>query len=76
MSCRHPSLLCLARARFVKRRLTCEECGCISRGRAKGWTAFLGEEVREIEPLSVGIFCPRCAALECEHSIEEAGEFT
>lgn len=58
------------------RRLACEECGCVSRGEAEGWAAFLGEDREGVEPTSMGIFCPRCAALEFDYRLEEGSEYT
>jgi hypothetical protein len=57
-------------------RLTCEECGCVSRGRADGWAAFLGEDRAGIEPSCVGIFCPRCAAEYFDYRADDAREYT
>jgi hypothetical protein len=57
-------------------RLTCEACGCVSRGEADGWAAFLGDDTEGIEPLGVGIFCPRCAALQLDHRPEHGGDYT
>jgi hypothetical protein len=48
----------------------------VSRGEAEGWTAFLGEETTGIEPLSVGVFCPRCAALQFDHRPKEGADYT
>lgn len=50
------------------------ECGCISRASADGWVAILTKDKEGVE--SVGIFCPRCAALEFDHRIEEGSEYT
>lgn len=58
------------------KRLTCDECGCISRDDADGWAAVLGEDVNGVEPSSVGIFCPRCAALEFDYRTETAANYT
>ena len=57
-------------------RLVCAECGCVSRGEAEGWAAFLAEDTAGVEPSSLGIFCPRCAALEFDYHPEGAGEYT
>jgi hypothetical protein len=57
-------------------RLRCEECGCVSRGRAHGWAAFLGEDLAGIEPSCVGIFCPRCAGEFFDYRADESGEYT
>ena len=58
------------------RRLVCEECGCVSRGDAEGWAAFLGADLPGRPPLPVGIFCPRCAALELDYRIDAGVEYT
>jgi hypothetical protein len=56
--------------------LECEQCGCASRGRARGWAAFVAEDDEHGEPPCVGIFCPRCAAVEFDHRPEAADEYT
>lgn len=60
----------------MARRLICEECGCVSRREAEGWAAFLGEDRTGVEPSSVGLFCPRCAALQFDYRLEEGSEYT
>lgn len=60
----------------MDQRLVCEECGCVSRGDAEGWAAFLGEGRERVEPSSVGIFCPRCAALEFDFRLQEGSDYT
>lgn len=57
-------------------RLECEECGCVSRGRAEGWTAFLGEDPARIEPSCVGVFCPRCAGEVFEYRQTDGRDYT
>ena len=57
-------------------RLECEECGCASRGRAERWTAFLGEDTARIEPSSVGVLCPRCAAEVFDYRTREGRDYT
>jgi hypothetical protein len=42
--------------------LTCGECGCASDEHAKGWAAFADEDPDGLEPTSVVIMCPVCAA--------------
>ena len=46
--------------------LVCGECGCASDEHARGWAAFNGEDPDGIEPTSVVIMCPVCAAREFE----------
>lgn len=60
----------------VTGRLECEECGCVSRGRAEGWTAFLGEDPARIEPSCLGVFCPRCAGEVFEYRPREGKDYT
>jgi hypothetical protein len=57
-------------------RLVCEECGCVSRGEAEGWAAFLGEDIAGGESSPLRMFCPRCAALEFHYRLEEGSEYT
>jgi hypothetical protein len=52
------------------------ECGCISRASADGWAAFLGKDGEDVESSLVGIFCPRCAALEFDYRIEKGSDYT
>jgi hypothetical protein len=66
---RGPSLKC-------HHQTAAEECGCVSRGDADGWAAFLGEDIKRMEPSSLGIFCPRCAALEFDYRVEETADYT
>ena len=53
--------------------LHCEDCGCASDDRASGWAAFTGEDPEGIEPTSVVIMCPVCAAREFEWRPESGG---
>jgi hypothetical protein len=43
--------------------LKCAECGARSSGRAVGWRAHIGYDVRDGEPPEVFVFCPECAEL-------------
>ena len=52
--------------------MICGECHCASDERAKGWAAFTGEDPDGIEPTSVVIVCPTCAAREFEWRPEAA----
>jgi hypothetical protein len=56
--------------------LICGECGCASDEHARGWTAFAGEDPEGLEPTSVVIMCPVCAALEFEWRPEAADTYT
>jgi hypothetical protein len=60
----------------VTGRLECEECGCVSRGRADGWAAFLGEDPARIEPSSIGDFCPRCASEVFDYRPHDGRDYT
>ena len=42
-------------------RLKCDECGCVSRGRAEGWAAFIGEDPARVEPTIAPLFRSRTA---------------
>ena len=54
--------------------LHCEDCGRASDHRASGWAAFTGEDPDGVEPTSVVIMCPACAAREFEWRPEAAAE--
>jgi hypothetical protein len=54
--------------------LHCEDCGRASDHRASGWAAFTGEDPDGVEPTSVVILCPVCAAREFEWRPEAAAE--
>jgi hypothetical protein len=56
--------------------MTCDECGCVSRGRAEGWAAFIGEDRTRVEPTSVGVFCPRCAGDFFDYRADDARHYT
>jgi hypothetical protein len=58
------------------RLLTYAECGCSSDEEARGWAAFSGEDTEGIEPTSLLIFCPVCAAKEFGYRPERAEEYT
>jgi hypothetical protein len=60
----------------VTDRLKCDECGCVSRGRAEGWAAFIGEDRARVEPTSLGVFCPRCAGDFFDYRADEARHYT
>jgi hypothetical protein len=49
--------------KFAAIPLRCLECGCVSRGAARGWRAIIGGGY-EGEPLAVGVYCPACALRE------------
>jgi hypothetical protein len=56
--------------------LICSECHCASDEHAAGWAAFTGEDPNGIEPTSVAIMCPVCAAREFEWRPEAADGYT
>ena len=56
--------------------MICDECGCASDEHASGWAAFHGEDPEGIEPTSVAIMCPVCAAREFEWKPENAEAYT
>jgi hypothetical protein len=56
--------------------LICDESGCASNEYAAGWAAFHGEDPDGIEPTSVAIMCPVCAAREFEWRPEAAEGYT
>jgi hypothetical protein len=48
----------------------------VSRGRADGWAAFLGEDPVRIEPSSIGILCPRCAGEVFDYRSHDGKDYT
>ncbi len=56
--------------------LICAECGCASDEHARGWGALTGEDPDGLEPTSVVIMCPVCAALEFGWRPEAAEDYT
>ena len=50
--------------------LVCAECRKRSDHEARGWAAFIGEDVDGLEPPSVVIFCPDCATTEFDYLAE------
>ena len=56
--------------------LQCDECGCVSDELGKSWAAFTGEDPDGIEPTSVAIMCPVCAAREFDWRPDEAADYT
>ncbi|HEY9457376.1 MAG TPA: hypothetical protein VIQ56_05690 [Gaiella sp.] len=48
----------------------------MSRGRAEGWAAFIGEDPARVEPTSLGVFCPRCAGDFFDYRADEARHYT
>ena len=56
--------------------MICGECGCASDEHAAGWAAFTGEDPDGLEPTSVVIMCPVCAAIEFEWRPEAAEGYT
>jgi len=56
--------------------LICGECGCASDEHAAGWAAFTGEDPKGLEPTSIVILCPVCAAREFEWRPEAVDSYT
>jgi hypothetical protein len=56
--------------------LRCDECGCTSDELGRLWVAFTGEDPDGVEPTSVAIMCPVCAAREFEWRPEAAADYT
>ena len=45
--------------------LRCEECGCASADRARGWLACIARDPDDLEgEAGVAVYCPACAARE------------
>jgi hypothetical protein len=53
----------------------CEECGCVSDQLGRSWAAFTGEDPDGMEPTTVAIMCPVCAAREFEWRPEYASDY-
>lgn len=43
----------------------CVECDIVATGTAEGWKAYVGGGFED-EPIEVIIYCPACAARECD----------
>jgi len=43
----------------------CVECDLVATGTAEGWKAYVGGGFED-EPIEVIIYCPACAARECD----------
>ena len=50
------------------REVRCEECGCSSGLRWRGWGAYLYAEPETPGPLVIAFYCPTCAENEFGHS--------
>ena len=61
---------------LVEGLLICAECGCASDDLSSRWAAFSGEDPDGLEPTSVVIMCPVCAAREFEWRPEAAEGYT
>jgi len=59
----------------IARVLRCDECGCASDELGRSWVAFAGEDPDGLEPTSVAIMCPVCAAREFEWRPEAAAGY-
>ena len=55
--------------------LQCDECGCVSDELGRSWVAFTGEDPDGVEPTSVAIMCPVCAAHEFDWRPEAATDY-
>jgi hypothetical protein len=55
--------------------LYCEECGCCSGELGKGWAAFVCDDPDELEPASIVVYCPPCAAAEFGYRPDFAGKY-
>ena len=55
--------------------LRCDECGCVSDELGRSWAAFSGEDPDGVEPTSIAIMCPVCAAREFEWRPEAAVDY-
>ena len=53
----------------------CDECGCVSDQLGRSWAAFTGEDPDGMEPTTVAIMCPVCAARELEWRPEYASDY-
>ena len=62
--------------------LRCQECGCTSDAQARGWAAFVADDLDESDetdgsdtPTIVIVYCPVCAAAEFEYRHERAAGY-
>jgi hypothetical protein len=44
--------------------LRCEECGCVSNGKAKSWVAYTAPDSDDESGVIVVVYCPVCASRE------------
>jgi len=63
------------RCRYHPAVLRCDECGCISDELGRSWAAFSGEDPDGVEPTSIAIMCPACAAREFDWRLEAAADY-
>jgi hypothetical protein len=61
---------------YHRRVLRCDECGCVSDELGRSWVAFTGEDPDGIEPTSIAIMCPACAAREFDWRPEAGAGYT
>ena len=52
--------------------LVCEECGCVSGELGRGWVAYVCDDPEQIEPTTLIVYCPPCAASEFAHRPDAA----
>ena len=55
--------------------LYCEECGCCSGELGTGWAAFVCDDPDKLEPRSIVLYCPPCAAAEFGHRPDVAATY-
>ena len=55
--------------------LYCEECGCCSGDLGKGWAAFVCYDPDELDPPTLIVYCPPCAASEFEYRPDVASNY-
>ena len=56
--------------------LVCTECGCVSGELGRGWAAHVLRDPDDpLDPPTIAVYCPPCAASEFGHRPEAADSY-
>ena len=55
--------------------LYCVECGCCAGEIGHGWTAWICNDPDEVDPPTIAVYCPPCAAEEFGYRPEVAAHY-
>jgi hypothetical protein len=53
----------------------CDECGCCSGELGAGWTAWVCLDPDNVDPASIVVYCPPCAAAEFDYRPDVAAGY-